>query len=203
MSEETTQQTVVDETNAPATPGAEATSARTDGDDLDKLLAQYDDENKPKATPEPAKPEQKTGTADNDLVLREVRALREERQQENYRRDMDKTIKDVRGNLDPEFFDDTFVEAWMDSQARNDPRLATAWANRSANPKQFAKVVETLGRAFTKRYGKLPDKQATEDREAVTAAVRGASTKAPVGQPPDYAKMSPAEFQAEKDRLFG
>ena len=29
--------------------------------------------------------------------------------------------------IDPEFFDDTFVESWMDAQARQDPRLADAW----------------------------------------------------------------------------
>jgi hypothetical protein len=201
MSEDQTTQTAVDTTKTPAVPGAEVAGARNDGDDLDKLLADFDDSKK--APPEPAKPEP-TG-ADHDLkaVLDEVRGLRTERQQETFRKDMDTTVKDVRGNLDPEFFDDVFVESWMDAQARQDPRLAQAWANRHANPKQFQKVVDTLGRSFVKKYGNLPDKAATEDRDAVAHAVRGASTKAPPEKAPDFSKMSPGEFQAEKDRMFG
>ena len=204
MSEEQTTQTAVETTKPPAQPGGAEAGARNDGDDLDKLLAEFDDGSQPKPPPEPAKPEPKPGAADDLKALAdEVRGLRTERQRETFRRDMDAAIKDVRGNLDPEFFDDTFVESWMDAQARQDPRLAAAWAQRHDNPKQFAKVKETLGRQFAKKYGKLPDKQATEDREAVTAAVRGASTRVPEGKAPDYSKMSPAEFQAEKDRLFG
>lgn len=204
MSEATsTTQTAVDTTKAPAVQGATDDSARNDGDDLDKLLAEFDD-SKPKAPPEPAKPEPKTGAADDLRALTdEVRGLRSERQQETFRRDMDATIKDVRGNLDPEFFDDTFVESWMDARARQDPRLSTAWNNRHANPKAFAKVKDQLGRDFVKKYGKLPDKQATEDREAVTAAVRGASSRAPEGKPPDFAGMSNAQFREEHKKLYG
>lgn len=201
MSEEQTTQTAVDATNTPAVPGVTEDSAR-EGDDLDKLLAEFDG-GKTRPAPEPTKPEQ-TGTPDDLKALAdEVRGLRTERQQETFRRDMDATIKNVRGDLDPEFFDDTFIESWVDSQARKDPRLATAWANRHANPQQFQKVVDTLGRSFAKKYSKLPDKQATEDREAVTAAVRGASTKAPEGKAPDFASLSNNEYRTTVKQLYG
>ena len=203
MSEAQTTQTAVDTTKTSAEPDVAADSARNDGDELDKLLSEFDS-SKTTQPPATAQPEQNTGAADDLKALTDqVKGLLSETAQVKFRQDMDVTIKNVRGDLDPEFFDDTFVESWMDAQARQDPRLAAAWANRHANPKQFGKVVDTLGRTFVKKYGKLPDKAATEDREAVTAAVRGASTKAPPDTPPDLSKMSNAQFEAEKDRLFG
>lgn len=204
MTDQTTQ-TAVDTPQTPAQPGATAPDARNDGDDLDRLLSEFDESGRARTPPAPAQPATTTGAADTDLraLADEVRGLRTERQQETFRKDMDTTIKDVRGNLDPEFFDDVFVESWMDAQARLDPRLASAWANRHANPKQFAKVKESLGRTFAKKYGSLPDKAATEDREAVTAAVRGASTRAPEGKAPNFAGMSNQEFREAHKKEYG
>lgn len=201
MSEENTQP-VVTETNAPAVPGAEAPSARTD-DDLDSLLAQFD-ESAPKPS-EPAKPEPRAAAADDDAAVaaNEVFKARDEIRQDRFKRDMNDTIGKVRGDLPSDFYDDTFMRAWIDARAEGDPRLGTAWAQRHDNPAKFKQVVGALGKEFAKKYGKLPDRQATEDREAVTAAVRGASTRAPEGKAPDYSKLTPAEFQAEKDRMFG
>lgn len=205
MSEAQTTQTAVDTTTAPAQPGATAPDARNDGDDLDRLLSEYDESGRARTPPEPARPATNADTANPDLraLADEVKGLRTERQQETFRRDMDAMTKNVRGDLDPEFFDDSFMEAWIDKQARDDPRLLQAFANRHANPKQFQKVVDTLGRSFNKRYSKLPDKSATEDREAVTAAVRGASTRAPEGKAPDYGKMSNQEFREAHKKEHG
>lgn len=202
MSEEQTTQAVVDETKAPAQPGAEATSARTD-DDLDKLLAQYD-ETQPARTPEPATPATAAPAADQVKdASAEVLAAAQEVRTHRFQTDMNATIKDVRGDLPPDLYDDDFVASWIDTQAKKDPRLANAWVNRNADPKKFGQVKAALGKEFAKRYGRIPDKQATEDREAVTAAVRGSSTKAPEGKAPDYSKMTDAEFAAEKARMFG
>lgn len=204
MSEAPTTQTAVDATPAPAQPGATAPDARNDGDDLDALLSEYDSSTR--APPAPASPAPATpGAADTDIkaLTDEVRGLRTERQKEVFRRDMDAMVKDVRGDLNPELFDDRLVEAWIDGEARADPRLLQVFANRHENPKQFKKVVETLGRSFNKKWSKLPDRGATEDREAVTHAVRGASTHAPPDKPPDFANKSNAEFRNEVKEKFG
>lgn len=202
MSEDQTTQTAIDATNAPAQQGATDTaSARTTdtGDNLDSLLKEFETQQAPASeTTQPARTEQQAGTATNtpqaqDPVAREY----------IFRLDMEKTIKNVRGDLDAEYFDDSFVESWIDGQARKDPRLATAWTNRHSQPKQFEKVVGQLGREFAKKYGKLPDKAATEDREAVTHAVRGASQRAPEGQAPNFSSMSHNEFAAAKAKMFG
>lgn len=200
MSEELTTQAVVDETKAPAQPGAAETNAReTTGDDLDTLLSEY----KPAETrpPETPKPEQTGSANETKDAAREVLDARDEIRRERFDKDMNDTIAKVRGDMPKEYFDDDLVRAYIDGRATKDTRLADAWINRMRNPQQFAKVVEALGRDFAKKYGKLPDKNATEDREAVTAAVRGASTKAPEGKAPDYSKMTDAEFAAEKERL--
>lgn len=200
MSEDQTTQAVVDETKAPALPGAEATGARTD-DDLDTLLKQFD-EQQPQRPSEPARPEPRAEAAPdkvaNDTVLKEAEFIRSER----FKRDMSETVKEVRGDLPADLYDDKLVQAWIDARAADDPRLSRAWVERYDNPQRFQQVKAALGKEFARKYGRLPDRQATEDREAVTAAVRGASTKAPEGKAPDYAAMSPADFQAEKDRLF-
>lgn len=203
MSEEQTTQTAVDTTKTPAEPGVAADGARTDGDDLDKLLSEFDS-GTTRPAPEPAKPEQ-MGAADPDFKAAkdEVLTARDEIRQERFKKDMQATVAEVRGDMPADFFDDRFVQAWIDTRAQDDPRLSQAWVNRHSNPQQFKRVVSALGKEFSKKYGKLPDKQATEDRDAVTAAVRGASTRAPEGKAPDMSRMSPQEFQAEKDRLFG
>jgi len=201
MSEDQTTQAAVDETKVSAVPDTEATGARTD-DDLDKLLAEFDG-SKP-SSPEPAKPEPRAEAADDVKVATdEVLRARDEIRQDRFKRDMNDTIDKVRGDLPADFYDNTFMQAWIDAKASSDPRLAQAWVQRHENPQKFKQVVGALGKEFAKKYGKLPDRQATEDREAVTAAVRGASTKAPEGKAPDFAAMTPAAFQAEKDKLFG
>lgn len=200
MTDQTTQ-TAVDETKAPAVQGAEVVQdARTDGDDLDTLLKEYDQTAAPAAAAKSAQPEQ-TGTDTTarpapDPEIAEVKRY-------IFKQDMDKTVKSVRGDLDADYFDDSMVKAWIEAQAEADPRLGMAWANRHSNPKQFEKVVDSLGRTFNKKYGKLPDRQATDDRDAVTAAVRGASTRVPAGQAPDYSRMTDREFEAEKEKLLG
>ena len=199
MTDTTTTQTAVDATKTPAEPGAAVNDAQNNGDELDTLLKEYDNAAAPAAA-KTAQPEQvgadtTTKNAPDPEIAEVKRYI--------FKQDMDKTVKSIRGDLSPEYFDDSLVKAWIEAQAEADPRLGLAWANRHSNPKQFEKVVGTLGRQFSKQYGKLPDRQATEDRDAVTAAVRGASTRAPEGQPPDFRRMSDAEFAQEKDKMFG
>lgn len=199
MSDESNPQAVVDETKAPAQPGAAGPDARDEGDDLDKLLAEYGESQK---SP-PAQPEPKAGTGDLQALLEPIKGELNEYRQHRFRQDMDKTLHSVRGDLDSAYFDDTFVESWIDAEARKNPGLGQAWANRHAEPKKFEKVVDALGRSFAKKYGTLPDRSATADRAAVTAAVRGASTKVPEVRPPDFTGMNNNEYREEHKKLYG
>lgn len=205
MSEAKTEQPAVDAVTAPAVPGAETgQDVRKDGDDVDALLNQFETSTK---TAEPAKPqtqpEPKAAPAVaapaapmTDPAVAEVRAYIR-------KQDMTKTVAAVRGDLDPARYDDRIVEAWLNVRATEDPRIANAWLSRHSNPQAFEKVVAHLGREFAKQYGNLPDRQATEDREAVTAAVRGASTKAPEGKAPDFSRMSNTEYRDAHFKEYG
>ena len=193
MTEAITEQTVVEESKAPAQPDAAETSAR-ETDDLDALLKEYETSARPPETqPEPKAAPQKT---DSGAELSDVR-------QYIFNQDMEKTIGKVRGGLDPDYFDDKLVKGWINEQAIDDPRLATAWQQRYANPKQYQKVVDQLSQKFAKKYGKMHDREATENREVVAAAVRGASTKAPEHKAPDYSNMSNPEYRQKVKQEYG
>lgn len=189
------QQAVVETTDAQAKPAAEGANAQDKGDELDALLSQYDSESKATTTEPDSKPEQKPGTEQIDPKAIAARVRAELDAETRYERDMGATIKTIRGELDPEVFDDALLKGWINSQAEDDPRLQTAWKDRHKNPQQFAKVQEQLAKKFAAKFSKLPDRAATEEREAVTAAVRGASHKAPEGKAPDYSRMSNAEYR--------
>jgi len=203
VSEEVTKQAAVEVTEAQAKPAAEAANARDEGDDLDKILSSYDEQvGKPAEGAAKPTPEQKPGAV-NDQLVTEVRGALAEINQVRYRQDMDGMIKAVRGDVNSDIADDTLVEAWLDAQARQDPRLQRAWLDRVSNPKQFQKVQQQLAKGFQSKFSKLPDKQATDDREAVAAAVRGTSTKAPEGKAPNYSRLGNNEFAEQIEKDFG
>lgn len=197
-------QTVVDAANTQPKAGSEADGARQDGDDLDALLAQFDTATKPADTTSP--PAAAATTQPDKAVLDELQALKgiaTQWQQDKFKTEIGATVKDIRGDMDPETFDDEFVEAWLDARARKDNRLQSAWQQKDANPRQWSRIKSELGREFKKKFDKMPDRSATEDREAVVAAVRGASTKAPPEQAPKLGGMTQAEFQKYTRENFG
>lgn len=203
MSEDPNKQAVVEDANAQAAPDAAAVNARDDGSDLDSILSTFDQETKkPDAVAAPTPGQKPDATLDQN-ALAEVRGAVNEIAAFRYTRDMESTIKSVRGNLDPEIFDDTLVEGWINAQATRDPRLTQAWNARTQNPKQFEKVVQGLSKSFGQKFSKLPDKQATEDREVVAAAVRGTSTKAPEGKAPSYGNLGNNDFADQVEKDFG
>jgi hypothetical protein len=199
MSEDTTKQPVVDGTPASATPEANVDSARNNGDDLDSLLAQFNEQAEPARTepvsPQPPATQQQTGAPPQPDPLTLRLAQRIERE------DIGKLVKEVKGDLD---YDDELVEAWVHSQANKDKRLVKAWEEREANPQTFQTIAKGLAREFAKRASKRADPQVTEDRNAVAAAVRGASThRAPESTPPNYAQQSNAEYRRSVREQYG
>ncbi len=203
MSEATPTQPAVIETNAQPPADAAVTDARTEGADLDTLLKTYDEQTAPATSPTPAQP---SAAPDLNVLageLQQVKSFVNEANNIQFKRDMNDTVATIRGDLDPEVFDGPLIEGWLDSQAKQDPRLAKAWLERHANPKQFAQVTTALAKNFAKKFSKLPDRQVTEDREAVTAAVRGASNRAPENPPANYAGKSDAEFREDVHKKYG
>lgn len=220
MAEQEQQHAVADEqkTDEQAKPASEDTSAReTQEDDLETLLAEYEEQpqkadtgkqpdqsQQPEASSETNAEQQRPQTAEDiEAVKRRLDEQERREAERQYRQDMDETVKGVRGDLPGDFFDDKFIESWIDAEARDDPRLQRAWQTRRENPKQFARVREELGRKFHAKYSKLPDKQATEDHAAVTQAVQRESNRAPEAKEPDFSTLSDADFREKVQKDYG
>ena len=192
MSEETQEQAVIeDQPDEQATPVAEGADAQDD--DLEKILAEFDAGDKAETTPE-----QQGG----DDTLKKLQAIEQRLEQQQYQADMNNVVAKVRGDIPADVFDDVDVEAWVDAQARREPKLQKAWVNRHKDPKAFDRVVAGLGKKFANKFASLPDPNATEDREAVTQAVRGSSNKAPEGgDVPNFASMTDGEAREAMKKM--
>lgn len=200
MSEDKTTQPVVDDTKAAAKPDATVDSARNDGADLESLLAQFEQQT---TKPDPVSPSPQTPatqqqttpapTQPDPAVMRVINRIERE--------DISRLVNEVRGDSDIE---PDLVEAWIDAQARKDIRLQRAWLERDVNPQAFQNIAKGLAKEFAKRASKRIDPQVTEDRAAVAAAVRGASThRAPETPPPNYAQQSNAEYRRSVREQYG
>lgn len=196
MSEESKEQAAVATTEASASQDAAAGGAQVS--ELDVLLREFEQQ----ASPEQPKP-QELKPDEIAVAKDEILRARDEIRREQFQRDMSSTIKAVRGDVPDSLYDDKLVRAWINAQAEEDPRLSLAWANRHAEPSKFKRVVDALAKDFKARYGKLPDKNATEDREAVAAAVRGSSTKAAEGKQPNFGSMTNTEFREWTQKNYG
>lgn len=192
MSEDTTQ-TVVEDTKPPAQQGDKVDGARTE-DTLDTLLAQYEEQTT-KPPPSPSQTQQQEKTVDPDrLSAIENRFFQE---------DLNKAVTNIMGDLK---VPRRLAMGWVDQMAREDSRIARAFLERSSNPDAWARVEKGLSKAFAKEMKELNpvDQQATEDREAVAAAVRGASiTRAPENAPVNYGKQNNAEFRNSVREQYG
>lgn len=196
-------QAVVDDTKAPAAPVVAVDNARDDVDPLDQLLSEYDQGTRKTDTVTPPEPKQ---TPIPDDLMQEFRLLKAEvaevRGEKNEKAVAD-TVKAIRGDVPEELYDDEMIGAWLDVQARKDARLITAFNQRAQNPKQWAKVQVELSKALAKKAGRQVDRGATEDREAVAAAVRGASTKASPDRPANYGHMPASEGRKDVIEKYG
>lgn len=92
---------------------------------------------------------------------------------------------------------------WLDQMAREIPEAAASWMQRHNNPRQWAKWERYLSKAAESEFGPQVDQGATEDREAVAAAVRGASTKVTAEPPPRFGAMSNSEFRKNVRDQYG
>lgn len=191
-------QPVAQTTEAPVQPGVEATGAQTTTQpaDLDTILAEFDQGTKAAPAPEP-KPVAEVAP---DVVRRlaDVEKVLAER---DFKEAITPVLERIRGEIPKEVLANEEIQDLIDGRARRDARLQQAWINRASNPGAWNKIEKALSQELSKKFSKLPDTEATETREAVTAAVRGASHKAPAETAPNYGAMNDAEFQKEKARL--
>lgn len=206
MSEEIKQAATVT-ADAGATPPVEGAGAPdTKPDDLDALLEQYRKETAAGSQPETTQTKPPAAPAvPADVVPRsEFEALKAQITQEQTAKELDALAKGVRAAGDlPEILSDDDIIGILDRRAAKDPALTKAWIESRNDPKARAKLVQKLGESLGKQFAKARgvDENATADREAVAASVRGSSTKAPEGRAPDYGRMSDNEFRKEAEKF--
>jgi hypothetical protein len=201
MSEANTQP-VVEDVKTPAQPGAETDNARPDGD-LDALLAEYDSATKPDQQ-QPQPDQQPAAVGDQDikkLVSEEVsRELQLERKKAEVQQGYDKLLDFIQTETG---IGRRVVRGWIEEMAKEKPELASLYFGAKTDAER-ARVMNSLAREFRKETSITQvDERATADREAVTAAVRSATNRAPEGKAPDYAGMSNAEFREAHKRDYG
>jgi len=182
-------QPVAQEAQTTAQPGEQDSGAQTD--DLASLLSTFNGETaKP---PQPA-PTQPAGT-ELAALRAEIDAIRQERFAE---RDQASAIKEIKGDLD---IPDYIVRGWIGDRGDAEPGINKIWNSRGNDPASAKKLIAALAKDFRKEqaaYKKSqPDPDATADVAAVTAAVRGASTRQPEDKQPNYGSMNDADFKKE------
>lgn len=203
MTTEETTQAVASEDNAGATPPAEADAGAQD--DLETLLKEYDSVAEVKPEPE-AKTDTKEVAAkpaieEDQIVAAVNRALTTREAEEKVKVDLANSIKAIKGE-DFAHLDDDFVEGFLEKKATKDPRILKAFVDRNKSPDQWNKIVARMGEDFRSMLGGGVDRDLTDSREAVTAAVRGASAKTSNDDAPldnkTLSKMSNAELEQLK-----
>ena len=188
-------QAVVDEAPGAAEPAPAVDNAR-EGDDIETLLKQFESETRVVDSP----PEPKSQDELLKKVTDQVRASIQ--QEQASRAAVGELVKTVRGEVPESVFSDKEIEHWLAGQATDDPKLANAWQFRDKNPGAWKKIEAELSKKFNSKFQNLPDPVASADKEAVAAAVRGASTKVPAEQPPDLGSMTNREFAEYTRKLF-
>lgn len=115
--------------------------------------------------------------------------------------DLRATVANVRGDMDPKLLSDDLVQAWIDTQAREDEGLRQAWLGRAENPQMWKAAERILSKQFRQKFAQMPDPNLTEDVAAVSAAVRGASAPTQAEPPPNYGRLSDKDMRAEMQKL--
>lgn len=187
-------------TETPAAPVVEGNGAQAPTD-YDSVMAEFDQINRKSDTPSPAPAAQQPAAAVPPDALKRIEQLERSLAEQKTAQDIKPVISNIRGDIPENVLSNEEVLDLIDGRARRDPRLQKAWLEREANPGTWKKIEKALGQELSKKFSKLPDPNATEDREAVTAAVRGASSRAPEGKVPEYGSMNNNEFRSELQKL--
>ena len=211
MAELPTTQPVASEPNGAAQPAPAASTSAPALEDLDALLSRYSEDTSTPANqpaPTPTKPAQQPKADEPALMDRVNRLVERQEADDRARQVQDHTVaiesaaKAIKGDLPDSAATLKQARAWMKDEADNDPRIQRAYKNRGADPQGWQKVLDAMHRQFVKET-KRPDAAVTEDREAVTAAVRGAQTSPPPSKEPDMKSMSDAELRKFNQDKYG
>lgn len=178
-------QTVAEKPNEAAPQTSDDSGAQ---DDLDKILSEIDqDFEKDTKVPEQKVDKEKDDIAalkgDVDSVVSHLENI-----------DIEKAVESVSSALDVQV-PKRVIKAMLNDMAIDDPRVRKAFANRYRDPQTWKKVLKGAAKNIREEFSGLPDKQLSDDREALAASVRGASKTQVEDGPPDFSAWSDRRFE--------
>ena len=185
MTEEAVDQKPTEEVNEPS---------------LDDLLNEYDSEAEQQAAPEDFGKAEKQEAPRLPPDYDHVRQFAQQYAADQTRKAINETVEGLKAAAENlKDIDNEVIEGMLQARAARDPRIAQAWALRYQRPGEWKKINKTLAKEFDQKF-RRPDKQITEDRDALRAAVRSGPVESKP-EIPDLNKMSDAEFAAFKASL--
>lgn len=175
-----TAQAVADDNDPAVTQTGEQVGAQ---DELDTLLAQYQEGHEEPKKDLPPKSEQ------SDPVYQWAEQQMRERDKEATNQAITEAVKTVKTESGISL-PDKMVRGYLELMAVEDPRISQAFAQRSQNPDQWGRVLKAAAKKLTIEMGETPDSKLTSDRNTVESAVRSASTaKSTQSESVDFSSM--------------
>ena len=97
-----------------------------------------------------------------------------------------------------------YALSWLKARSVDDVKAFKAFHNRRADPRGWAREQERLALELQKEVRERPDRELTEDRNAVIAAVRGASSSSMPHEPePDLSNLNNAQYTRYVREKYG
>lgn len=181
-------QAVADNTNPGSQTSGEESGAQ---DELDSLLQEYEQDTGTTGEQQ-TQPAQEPSQRDP-----QVETLLMKQTQDDINSAAN-SIKEASGVELP----DRFFRGYLHDAVDGDPRALRLWQNRHNDPKGWNKYLNALAKEASEEMKGIPDKSASEDRDAVESAVRNASThQQSSDDEPDWSDMSDQEFAQTKMKL--
>lgn len=129
-----------------------------------------------------------------NATSRAVQELHDERRNVSVRADIDSAVAAVEKEtgIDPKL-----IEAYLDLQARDDPRFQKVWLNRKSDPKAFNAALEAVTNEISDKFQARSDPNLLANQKAMRAYQSGSATKQTTSNG-KWDNLSPREF----DRMW-
>lgn len=183
------EQAVVETTDAPVKPEAEA------GDAQEKTVEELLNEFETETEPTPEKPGGTEQSKIDWLVQREEERAKLETRQTT-QSTVNETVAEIKKSLEIDV-PDRMIRGDLYARAEDDERFLVAFRDRRKNPSAWKGVVSNIAKEIRQDFENRPDADATADRNAVQTAVRSIS-----GAPRESAPASNADMENMPDAEF-
>lgn len=170
--------------------------------DIDALLREFEEEDKPPAKPADAK----TTDIDPERFTRVEKQMEEYEERERNRAINESLSSAAQSVLSEnealaDVFDQDQIEDIIAGRCAKDARWVTAFNNQKSNPEAWGNLMRSLAKDLGKRIEGKVDR--SSERHAAESSSRGITNHKPDMPEKNWATASKEEFEAEKRRLFG